>query len=235
MAYAAGDTILDDEYNGFANSSSNNINAIWGNGNGNKGWGQSNTISTVSAGATITAAQWNTLQDRLKSAADHQGSTINNSGGSLSAGNTIAIVSNLAADITTITNNRYNVDSDHLDTTNDPNSVNRTFTSVWDTQVIHEVSFTFDSSDALRYFFQRLRDEVHRFVIGAHRQKRSKSIISTRLDEIDGLGGVRRNNLLMKFGSTKEVSRASVKELETVQGISTNLAEQIYNYSNNHN
>ncbi len=153
MAYAAGDTILDDEYNGFANSSSNNINAIWGNGNGNKGWGQSNTISTVSAGATITAAQWNTLQDRLKSAADHQGSTINNSGGSLSAGNTIAIVSNLATDITTITNNRYNVDSDHLDTTNDPNSVNRTFTSVWDTQVIHEVSFTFASSDALRYFF----------------------------------------------------------------------------------
>ena len=89
--------------------------------------------------------------------------------------------------------------------------------------------------DALRYFFQRLRDEVHRFVIGAHRQKRSKSIISTRLDEIDGLGGVRRNNLLMKFGSTKEVSRASVKELETVQGISTNLAEQIYNFFNNHN
>ena len=127
MAYAAGDTILDDEYNGFANSSSNNINAIWGNGNGNKGWGQSNTISTVSAGATITAAQWNTLQDRLKSAADHQGSTINNSGGSLSAGNTIAIVSNLAADITTITNNRYNVDSDHLDIYGSFKGVKRSF------------------------------------------------------------------------------------------------------------
>ena len=44
MAYAAGDTILDDEYNGFANSSSNNIYAIWGTGDGNKGWGQYNVI-----------------------------------------------------------------------------------------------------------------------------------------------------------------------------------------------
>lgn len=165
MAYTAGDTILDDEYNGFANSSSNNINAIWGTGDGNKGWGQSNVISTVSAGATITAAQWNTLQDRLKSAADHQGSSINNSGGGLSAGNTIAIVSNLATDITTITNNRYNVDSDHLDTTNNPNSVNRTFTSVWDTQVIHEVSFTFASSNALRYFMNGGGEITHVWAI----------------------------------------------------------------------
>ena len=88
-------------------------------------------------------------------------------------------------------------------------------------------------NDALRYFFQRLRDEVHRFVIGAHRQKRSKSILSTRLDEITGLGGIRRKNLLMKFGSTKEVSKASINELQKVQGISSNLAEKIYNFFNN--
>ena len=88
-------------------------------------------------------------------------------------------------------------------------------------------------NDALRYFFQRLRDEVHRFVIGVHRQKRSKSILSTRLDEITGLGGIRRKNLLMKFGSTKEVSKASINELQKVQGISSNLAEKIYNFFNN--
>ena len=88
------------------------------------------------------------------------------------------------------------------------------------------------NNDPLRYFLQRLRDEVHRYVIGAHRQKRSKSLMSTRLDEIIGLGGIRRKNLLMKFGSTKEVSKASINELQKVQGISRNLAEQIYNFFN---
>ena len=88
------------------------------------------------------------------------------------------------------------------------------------------------NNDPLRYFLQRLRDEVHRYVIGAHRQKRSKSLMSTRLDEITGLGGIRRKNLLMRFGSTKEVSKASVNELQKVQGISRNLAEQIYNFFN---
>ena len=88
------------------------------------------------------------------------------------------------------------------------------------------------NNDPLRYFLQRLRDEVHRYVIGAHRQKRSKSLMSTRLDEITGLGGIRRKNLLMRFGSTKEVSKASINELQKVQGISRNLAEQIYNFFN---
>ena len=88
------------------------------------------------------------------------------------------------------------------------------------------------NTDPLRYFLQRLRDEVHRYVIGAHRLKRSKSLMSTRLDEITGLGGIRRKNLLMRFGSTKEVSKASVNELQKVQGISRNLAEQIYNFFN---
>ena len=88
------------------------------------------------------------------------------------------------------------------------------------------------NNDPLRYFLQRLRDEVHRYVIGAHRQKRSKSLMSTRLDEITGLGGIRRKNLLMKFGSTKDVSKASINELQKVQGISRNLAEQIYNFFN---
>jgi len=89
-----------------------------------------------------------------------------------------------------------------------------------------------NENNPLLHFLQNIRDEVHRFVIGAHRQKRSKSLMSTRLDEITGLGGIRRKNLLMRFGSTKEVSKASVNELQKVQGISRNLAEQIYNFFN---
>ena len=87
-------------------------------------------------------------------------------------------------------------------------------------------------NDPLRYFFQRLRDEAHRFVIGAHRKKRSKALTQTRLDDIPGLGAVRKHNLLMEFGSTKLVSRASIAELSKVPGISSNIAEQIYNYLN---
>lgn len=87
-------------------------------------------------------------------------------------------------------------------------------------------------NDPLRYFFQRLRDEAHRFVIGAHRKKRSKALTQTRLDDIPGLGAVRKHNLLMEFGSTKLVSRASIVELSKVPGISSNIAEQIYNYLN---
>lgn len=90
-------------------------------------------------------------------------------------------------------------------------------------------------NDSLRYFIQRLRDEAHRFVIGAHRKKRSKAISKTRLDDIPGLGRVRRHNLLMNFGSTKEVSRASINELCAVGGISRNLASQIYYYFNEGN
>ena len=87
-----------------------------------------------------------------------------------------------------------------------------------------------EQNDPLRYFIQRLRDEAHRFVIGAHRKKRSRALSRTKLDDIDGLGSVRKNSLLMKFGSTKEVSRASIDELSTAPGISKNLANKIHDY-----
>jgi len=104
MAYTSGDTILDDHYNDFATS----VNAIWGSGSGDKGYGQTNTVSSVSAGATITASQWSTLLARISSAASHQSSSIT-SITSPSAGDTIAAYTALSGNITTITNNRLNV------------------------------------------------------------------------------------------------------------------------------
>ena len=92
MAYQTGDTILDDHYNGFANDNSpNNINKIWGTGSADYGYGQSNTISTVSAGSTVTAAQWNTLLDRMQSIKNHQGSSISTGAGTLSGGDPIRV------------------------------------------------------------------------------------------------------------------------------------------------
>lgn len=101
MAYATGDPILDDHYNGFATS----VNAIWGTGSGVRGYGQSTTVSSVSAGTTITASQWSTLLDRIRSISDHQGNdasitidTVTNP----SAGDTISALATLSADIGTI-------------------------------------------------------------------------------------------------------------------------------------
>ncbi len=104
MAYTSGDTILDNHYNDFATS----VNTVWGSGSGDYGYGQTNTVSSVSAGSTITASQWTTLLARISSAASHQSSSIT-SISNPSAGDTIAAYTALSGNITTITNNRLNV------------------------------------------------------------------------------------------------------------------------------
>jgi len=78
------------------------------------------------------------------------------------------------------------------------------------------------------YFVQRLRDEAHRFAIGAHRAKRSKAVGATPLDEVPGIGPRRKRALLAHFGSAKAVSRAGIADLRMVEGISAAMAEAIY-------
>ena len=80
------------------------------------------------------------------------------------------------------------------------------------------------------YFIQRLRDEAHRFAIGAHRQKRSKAVGATPLDDVPGVGATRKRALLTHFGSAKAVSRADLADLKAVDGISDTLAETIYDF-----
>jgi excinuclease ABC subunit C len=91
-------------------------------------------------------------------------------------------------------------------------------------------SFMLDSRDPVLYYVQRLRDEAHRFAIGSHRAKRSKAIGINPLDEIPGIGPGRKKALLMAFGSAKAVSRASVGDLEKIDGISRQLAAAIYDF-----
>jgi len=83
-------------------------------------------------------------------------------------------------------------------------------------------------NDPVLYFIQRLRDEVHRFAIGAHRQTRARGVGATPLDEIPGVGAARKRALLQHFGSAKAVGRADLADLKAVDGISGNLAETIY-------
>ena len=89
---------------------------------------------------------------------------------------------------------------------------------------------TLDPQDPVLYFLQRLRDEAHRFAIGSHRAKRSKSLARSVLDEIPGIGARRKRALLHHFGSAREVARAGLADLETVEGISGTVAKKVYDH-----
>jgi excinuclease ABC subunit C len=78
------------------------------------------------------------------------------------------------------------------------------------------------------YFVQRLRDEAHRFAIGAHRARRAKTVGATPLDDVPGIGPARKRALLAHFGSAKAVSRAGLADLRLVEGISAAMAETIH-------
>ena len=95
-----------------------------------------------------------------------------------------------------------------------------------------ERPFALPYRDPVLYFIQRLRDEAHRFAIGTHRQKRSKAISASPLDDVPGVGAGRKKALLAHFGSAKAVTRAGLTDLKAVNGISGQLAETIYNYFN---
>ncbi len=90
--------------------------------------------------------------------------------------------------------------------------------------------FALRHNDPVLYFVQRLRDEAHRFAIGAHRAKRAKAVGATPLDEIPGVGATRKRALLAHFGSAKAVGRANLADLKAVDGISETLAEKIYDF-----
>ena len=87
-------------------------------------------------------------------------------------------------------------------------------------------------NDPILFFIQRLRDEAHRFVIGAHRKKRAKALVINQLDEINGIGATRKRALLSYFGSAKGVSVSALADLKKVDGISSGLADIIYNHFN---
>ncbi len=81
--------------------------------------------------------------------------------------------------------------------------------------------------DPALYFLQRLRDEAHRFAVGAHRLRRSRDAMRSPLDEISGIGGARKRALLERFGSSRAVGEAGLADIESVSGISRELAERI--------
>ena len=90
--------------------------------------------------------------------------------------------------------------------------------------------FKFAKNDPTLFFLQRIRDESHRFAISAHRAKRKKGKSQSLLDQIDGIGSIRKRALLNHFGSARAVESASLDEIQSVEGVEEKVAKKIYNY-----
>lgn len=154
MTYSVGGLIQATDYNGFASTTVNgNVNAIWGAGSGTYGYGQSTTLSTVSAGGTVTATQWADLVNRITSIGNHTGVSITSRTAPV-AGNTITILNNVATDLSNLWTNRANAGSSGAtispatgtwwQATNTPNTA-------WTITTTHTISFA--NTNAASWFF----------------------------------------------------------------------------------
>jgi excinuclease ABC subunit C len=90
--------------------------------------------------------------------------------------------------------------------------------------------FTLPPNNAALFYIQRLRDEAHRFAIGAHRAKRSKAMGSSPLDEVPGIGPSRKKALLMHFGTARAVRGASLEDLQRAPGVSAAVAQAVHDF-----
>jgi hypothetical protein len=143
MTYSAGNTILDDDYNGFKDS----VNGTNATGATTQGYGQP-AVAAVSAGSTITATQWVTLLTPISEMASHQGTTITAITNPV-LGDTIAAYAALSSNITAVTgDNRFNAAASGND-----GSVSSVTTATWTTSATLTKTFTFASTNQLRYFF----------------------------------------------------------------------------------
>ena len=153
MAYTAGDTILDDEYNAFVNNSSSpfGYNHFAGTGSGEYGLGQS-SIATVSAGDTINASHWNALFTGMDTIANHTNDTMT-SRASVSAGDTIAIASAVATDLATLAASVAGGCTSATAIDSGTAAGTSTNAATWNSTSTIERSVTFADADTMRHYF----------------------------------------------------------------------------------
>ena len=88
--------------------------------------------------------------------------------------------------------------------------------------------FQLPPRDPVLYYLQRVRDETHRFAITTHRSGRSRALVTSELDEVQGVGSARKRALLNHFGSARGVKAAGLSDLEAAPGINRETARRIY-------
>ena len=89
-------------------------------------------------------------------------------------------------------------------------------------------SLTVDKTSIFHHFVQEIRDETHRYAITIQKKKMRKTSIKSSLDDLSGIGVVRKKMLLRYFGSLEQIKRASIDDLSEVSGIGKSTAESIY-------
>lgn len=153
MAYTSGDTILDDEYNGFLTNTNSpyGINHIMGTGSGQYGLGLS-TLSTVAAGNTITAAQWNSLFSAMNNIANHANVTLTSTTNK-AAGDPIAIISALQTDLNNLASAVANGCPSATALSTSSNLLTSSSATRWINNHTVEHRVDFANANAMRYFF----------------------------------------------------------------------------------
>ncbi|NCA02027.1 MAG: excinuclease ABC subunit UvrC [Sphingomonadaceae bacterium] len=90
--------------------------------------------------------------------------------------------------------------------------------------------FSLPVNSPVLFYLQRLRDEAHRFAIGAHRTKRAKALTTSPLDEVPGIGPARKKALLRHFGTASAVRAASLEDLQRAPGVSAAVAQAVHDF-----
>jgi hypothetical protein len=188
MGYVAGETILDDEYNNFVNSSSSpyGINHIIGTGDGAYGLGQT-TVATVTAGDSITAAQWNSLFTAMDNLANHTNDSITSTA-QRSAGDTVTAIAALTTDLATLAASVAGGSVNASGLTESGADVTSSSTGVFDTSHVVETSYTFDGGDEARWFFNaggKLRIKLTNTATNSTAKDTSMSALATALGNFD--------------------------------------------------
>ena len=154
MTYSSGGLIEATDYNTFAGNTTAGLNRVWSTGSGDAGWGQT-SIATVSASGVVTATNWATLVNSLSTTGAQSTTTITARTAPVT-GNIVAILANVATDITSCTTNRGNATSSGTEYgvfsgTTSKTSATGSGTAAWTITFTHTV--TFPSADQARYFW----------------------------------------------------------------------------------
>lgn len=237
MTYSVGGLIQATDYNGFAaNTTNGNVNAIWGAGAGTYGYGQSSTLSTVSAGGTVTATQWADLVNRISSIGNHTGVTIT-SRTAPTAGQTITILNAVATDLTNLYTNRANAaisgatispaSGTWWQATNTPNST-------WTITTTHTI--TFANAAAARYFFNSgglIKWQVAKTSTGTEADTEWNDLAGTLsgIIYLSGANTAHTINGVAYTGTTKSGGTGTPTTLNTTVGFYnlTTVASTLYN------
>jgi len=152
MTYSSGGLIEATDYNGFVSTGAANINAVWGTGSSDFGWGEA-ALTTVSSAATVTATQWATLVNTLSSMGSQTGTTIT-SRSAPTTGDVISVLSAVGTDITNISANRGNASAAGSQYTSWSGTSGKTGdTTGSNSTIVFTHTVTFASANAARYFW----------------------------------------------------------------------------------